>query len=106
MMEKAKPEVAVLALLKYAVSLLSRLCRPSPDALRSRSRRSRSGPHRRRAAPSAATTDGLTARHRQDPRNPRDRRPCDLQVANAVYNASGIRVRELPITLDKLLREL
>ena len=24
----------------------------------------------------------------------------------AVYNASGIRVRELPITLDKLLREL
>lgn len=27
-------------------------------------------------------------------------------VANAVYNASGIRVRELPITLDKLLREL
>jgi xanthine dehydrogenase YagR molybdenum-binding subunit len=24
-------------------------------------------------------------------------------VANAVYNASGIRVREYPITLDKLL---
>jgi xanthine dehydrogenase YagR molybdenum-binding subunit len=24
-------------------------------------------------------------------------------VANAVYNASGKRIRELPITLDKLL---
>ncbi len=24
-------------------------------------------------------------------------------IANAVYNATGIRVRELPITLDKLL---
>jgi xanthine dehydrogenase YagR molybdenum-binding subunit len=27
-------------------------------------------------------------------------------IANAVYNASGIRVREFPITLDKLLAEL
>ena len=27
-------------------------------------------------------------------------------VANAVYNATGTRVRELPITLDKLLMEL
>lgn len=27
-------------------------------------------------------------------------------VANAVYNATGIRVRDLPITLDKVLREL
>ena len=24
-------------------------------------------------------------------------------IANAVYNATGLRVRELPITLDKLL---
>jgi xanthine dehydrogenase YagR molybdenum-binding subunit len=24
-------------------------------------------------------------------------------VANAVYNATGIRVRDLPITLDKLM---
>jgi xanthine dehydrogenase YagR molybdenum-binding subunit len=27
-------------------------------------------------------------------------------VANAVYNATGIRVREFPITLDKLLDQL
>ena len=27
-------------------------------------------------------------------------------VANAVYNATGVRVRELPITLDKVLAEL
>ena len=26
-------------------------------------------------------------------------------VANAVYHATGIRVRDLPITLDKLLRD-
>jgi xanthine dehydrogenase YagR molybdenum-binding subunit len=26
-------------------------------------------------------------------------------VANAVYNATGIRVRDLPITLDKVLRD-
>jgi xanthine dehydrogenase YagR molybdenum-binding subunit len=26
-------------------------------------------------------------------------------IANAVYHATGKRVRELPITLDKLLRE-
>jgi xanthine dehydrogenase YagR molybdenum-binding subunit len=25
-------------------------------------------------------------------------------IANAVYHATGIRVRDLPITLDKLLR--
>jgi xanthine dehydrogenase YagR molybdenum-binding subunit len=24
-------------------------------------------------------------------------------IANAVYNATGVRVRELPITLDKVL---
>jgi xanthine dehydrogenase YagR molybdenum-binding subunit len=28
---------------------------------------------------------------------------CGAAVANAVYNATGIRVRDLPITLDKLL---
>jgi xanthine dehydrogenase YagR molybdenum-binding subunit len=27
-------------------------------------------------------------------------------VANAIYNATGTRVREYPITLDKLLRGL
>jgi xanthine dehydrogenase YagR molybdenum-binding subunit len=27
-------------------------------------------------------------------------------VANAVYNATGVRVREYPITLDKLLAGL
>jgi xanthine dehydrogenase YagR molybdenum-binding subunit len=27
-------------------------------------------------------------------------------VANAVYNATGIRVRNYPITLDKLLADL
>ena len=27
-------------------------------------------------------------------------------VANAVYNATGIRVREYPVTLDKLLRKM
>jgi xanthine dehydrogenase YagR molybdenum-binding subunit len=27
-------------------------------------------------------------------------------VANAVYNATGIRVREYPVTLDKLLDRL
>jgi xanthine dehydrogenase YagR molybdenum-binding subunit len=27
-------------------------------------------------------------------------------VANAVYNATGIRVRDLPITLDKVLRTM
>jgi xanthine dehydrogenase YagR molybdenum-binding subunit len=27
-------------------------------------------------------------------------------VANAVYNATGIRVRDLPITLDKLLSKI
>jgi xanthine dehydrogenase YagR molybdenum-binding subunit len=27
-------------------------------------------------------------------------------VANAIYNATGIRVREYPITLDKLIEEL
>jgi xanthine dehydrogenase YagR molybdenum-binding subunit len=27
-------------------------------------------------------------------------------VANAVYNASGVRVRDYPITLDKLLERL
>jgi xanthine dehydrogenase YagR molybdenum-binding subunit len=26
-------------------------------------------------------------------------------IANAVYNATGVRVRELPITLDKVLGE-
>jgi xanthine dehydrogenase YagR molybdenum-binding subunit len=25
-------------------------------------------------------------------------------IANAVYHATGVRVRDLPITLDKLLR--
>jgi xanthine dehydrogenase YagR molybdenum-binding subunit len=28
---------------------------------------------------------------------------CGAAVANAVYNATGMRVREFPITLDKLL---
>jgi xanthine dehydrogenase YagR molybdenum-binding subunit len=28
---------------------------------------------------------------------------CGTAVANAVYNATGVRVRSLPITLDKLL---
>jgi xanthine dehydrogenase YagR molybdenum-binding subunit len=27
-------------------------------------------------------------------------------IANAVYNATGVRVREYPITLDKMLRGL
>jgi xanthine dehydrogenase YagR molybdenum-binding subunit len=27
-------------------------------------------------------------------------------IANAVYNATGIRVREYPITLDKYLNQL
>jgi xanthine dehydrogenase YagR molybdenum-binding subunit len=27
-------------------------------------------------------------------------------VANAVFNATGVRIREFPITLDKLLPEL
>jgi xanthine dehydrogenase YagR molybdenum-binding subunit len=27
-------------------------------------------------------------------------------VANAIYNATGVRVREYPITLDKLLKGL
>jgi len=27
-------------------------------------------------------------------------------VANAVYNATGVRVRDYPVTLDKLLEEL
>ena len=27
-------------------------------------------------------------------------------VANAIYNASGVRVRDYPITLDKLLAKL
>ena len=27
-------------------------------------------------------------------------------VANAIYNATGVRVRDYPITLDKLLREM
>ena len=27
-------------------------------------------------------------------------------VANAVYNATGVRVRDYPITLDKLLERL
>ncbi len=27
-------------------------------------------------------------------------------VANAIYNATGIRVREYPITLDKLIEKL
>ncbi len=26
-------------------------------------------------------------------------------VANAIHNATGIRIRDLPITADKLLRE-
>jgi xanthine dehydrogenase YagR molybdenum-binding subunit len=28
---------------------------------------------------------------------------CGAAVANAVYNATGVRERSLPITLDKLL---
>jgi xanthine dehydrogenase YagR molybdenum-binding subunit len=27
-------------------------------------------------------------------------------VANAIYNATGVRVRDYPITLDKLLEQL
>jgi xanthine dehydrogenase YagR molybdenum-binding subunit len=27
-------------------------------------------------------------------------------VANAIYNATGVRVRDYPITLDKLLEKL
>jgi len=27
-------------------------------------------------------------------------------VANAIYNATGIRVRDYPITLDKLVRQM
>ena len=27
-------------------------------------------------------------------------------IANAVYNATGIRVRDYPVTLDKLLHKL
>jgi len=27
-------------------------------------------------------------------------------VANAIYNATGVRVRDYPVTLDKLLRGL
>jgi xanthine dehydrogenase YagR molybdenum-binding subunit len=27
-------------------------------------------------------------------------------VANAVYNATGIRVRDYPVTLDKLLEQM
>jgi xanthine dehydrogenase YagR molybdenum-binding subunit len=27
-------------------------------------------------------------------------------VVNAIYNATGIRVREMPVTLDKLLDHL
>jgi xanthine dehydrogenase YagR molybdenum-binding subunit len=27
-------------------------------------------------------------------------------VANAIYNATGVRVRDYPITLDKLIDEL
>jgi xanthine dehydrogenase YagR molybdenum-binding subunit len=27
-------------------------------------------------------------------------------VANAIYNASGVRVRDYPITLDKLIAKL
>ncbi len=26
-------------------------------------------------------------------------------IANAIYNATGVRVRDYPITLDKILRE-
>lgn len=28
---------------------------------------------------------------------------CGVAVANAIYNATGVRVRDYPITLDKLL---
>ena len=31
--------------------------------------------------------------------------PTAAAIANAVYHATGKRVRDLPITLDKLLRE-
>jgi xanthine dehydrogenase YagR molybdenum-binding subunit len=27
-------------------------------------------------------------------------------IANAVYNATGVRVRDYPVTLDKLLKEM
>jgi xanthine dehydrogenase YagR molybdenum-binding subunit len=27
-------------------------------------------------------------------------------IANAVYNATGVRVREYPVTLDKLLEKM
>jgi xanthine dehydrogenase YagR molybdenum-binding subunit len=27
-------------------------------------------------------------------------------VANAVYNATGVRIRDYPVTLDKLLRKM
>jgi len=33
----------------------------------------------------------------------RQRAPSKAAIANAVYHATGIRVRDLPITLDKLL---
>ncbi|MDZ3934792.1 hypothetical protein UXB74_26175, partial [Escherichia marmotae] len=37
-----------------------------------------------------------------------DRGGCGVSaaIANAVYNATGIRVRDYPITLDKLLDKL
>ena len=31
---------------------------------------------------------------------------CAAAIANAVYNATGVRVREYPVTLDKLLDKL
>jgi xanthine dehydrogenase YagR molybdenum-binding subunit len=37
---------------------------------------------------------------------PLGNRGAGAAVANAVYNATGIRVREFPITLDKLLPAL
>ena len=31
---------------------------------------------------------------------------CRRAIANAIYNATGVRVRDYPITLDKLLAQL
>lgn len=46
---------------------------------------------------------------RYTPESKRAQQVCvgvDAAIANAVYHATGIRVRDLPITPDKLLTQL
>lgn len=60
------------------------------------------------------TIDAITLEEREDKANPLGIKGlgevgfvgAGAAVVNAVYNATGIRVRELPITLDKLLTGL